>query len=76
MSNRDQKAMKLAALIVAPVALSGCLGGAIGLAGNVVEGAVNITGDIAEGAVDKVTTSKEERMEKDWKEYRRNKDSD
>ncbi|MEM9738678.1 MAG: NF038104 family lipoprotein [Pseudomonadota bacterium] len=37
------------ALIVSPLALSGCL--AASVAGNVVEGAVNITGDVAEGAV-------------------------
>ena len=37
------------ALLLAPLALSGCL--AASVAGNVVEGAVNITGDVAEGAV-------------------------
>lgn len=37
------------ALLIAPLALSGCL--AASVAGNVVEGAVNITGDVAEGAV-------------------------
>ncbi len=37
------------ALLIAPLALSGCL--AASVAGNVVEGAVNVTGDVAEGAV-------------------------
>lgn len=62
------------AAILGCLPLSGCLSGAVSLAGNVVEGAVNITGDIAEGAVDRVTTSDEEQMKKDWKKSKKNKD--
>ncbi len=60
------------ALVSFPM-LSGCLSGAVSLAGNVVEGAVNVTGDIAEGAVDRVTTSDDEKMKKDWKKSRKEK---
>ncbi|MBF20107.1 MAG: hypothetical protein CME88_17165 [Hirschia sp.] len=67
------KLIKLSILALTPVLLSGCLGGAVSLAGNVVEGAINITGDVAEGAVDQVTTSKEEKMEKDWEKSRKEK---
>lgn len=45
----------LAAMILAPFILSGCLvGTAVSVAGDVVEGAVNVTGDVAEGAVNTV----------------------
>ena len=62
---------KLSVLTLSPLLLAGCLSTAVGVAGNVVEGAVSVTGDIAEGAVDQVTTSDEEKMKKDWKDYKK-----
>ncbi len=61
-------------LLLTPLAVSGCVSSALSAAGNVVEGAVNVTGDIAEGAVDKVTTSDEEQMKKDWKKAKKDND--
>lgn len=61
------------AIALAPMALGGCVGTAIGAAGAVVGGAIGVTGAVVGGAVDLVTTSEEEQLKKDVKAMKKEK---
>lgn len=66
--------MKIAVVCMCTFLATGCVSAAIGATGAVIGGAASATGAVVGGAVDVVTTSDEERMEKDIKELKRRRD--
>jgi hypothetical protein len=65
--------MRWVAIALAPLALAGCVGTAIGAAGAVVGGAVGVAGAVVGGAVDLVTTSEDEQLKKDVEAMKKDK---